>query len=108
MDSTTFPCDGEKPRFSESPPVPCSVPVGWQCPRCGRVNAPWAMQCTCAAATSPDQWPGEPRKWPTYTGDPLPGQEPTTVCSTPNAPREGRAVARTLDADVRNSGGSNA
>lgn len=65
-------------------PVPCSVPVGWQCPRCGRVNAPWAMQCTCAAVTAPDQWPGEPRKWPTYTGDPLPGQEPTTVCSTPN------------------------
>ena len=61
-----------------------SVPVGWQCPRCGRVNAPWAMQCTCAAVTAPYQWTGEPRKWPTYTGDPLPGQEPTTVCSTPN------------------------
>ena len=66
------------------PPAPGSVPVGWQCPRCGRVNAPWAMQCTCSSVPAPDQWTSEPRKWPTYTGDPLPGQEPTTVCGTPN------------------------
>lgn len=61
-----------------------SVPVGWQCPRCGLVNAPWAMQCTCSSVNAPDQWPGDPSKWPTYIGDPLPGQEPTIVCSAPN------------------------
>lgn len=37
MASTTFPCDGEKPRFSESPPVPGS-PVRYvlcSCANCG-------------------------------------------------------------------------
>lgn len=21
--------------------------LGWECPRCGRINAPWMNQCTC-------------------------------------------------------------
>ena len=25
---------------------------GWQCPVCGKVNAPWMMQCTCDGKTS--------------------------------------------------------
>ena len=86
MGSITYPCETDKPRFSESPPVPCSVPVGWKCPCCGRGNAPWVAQCPCnlfGQADAPN--PLEPNPWPTYTGDPLPGQEPTTVCSTPNA-----------------------
>lgn len=24
-----------------------SAQQGWQCPICGAVNAPWAMQCPC-------------------------------------------------------------
>ena len=24
-----------------------SVQYGWACPRCGKINAPWANQCTC-------------------------------------------------------------
>lgn len=25
---------------------------GWECPRCGRINAPWVQQCSC----SPNNW----------------------------------------------------
>ena len=25
---------------------------GWECPRCGRINAPWIQQCSCA----PENW----------------------------------------------------
>lgn len=24
---------------------------GWICPRCGKVNAPWVMQCLCNIST---------------------------------------------------------
>ena len=23
------------------------VPQGWQCPRCGKINAPWVLSCDC-------------------------------------------------------------
>jgi uncharacterized OB-fold protein len=23
--------------------------MGWECPKCGRVNAPWMPECPCAA-----------------------------------------------------------
>lgn len=38
---------------------------GWECPRCGRINAPWVRQCDCnrnnwsitwADTTSGDEW----------------------------------------------------
>ena len=36
---------------------------GWECPRCGRINAPWARQCdctgwniTCDSTTAGDDW----------------------------------------------------
>lgn len=25
---------------------------GWECPRCGRINAPWVRQCDCSPSTS--------------------------------------------------------
>lgn len=25
----------------------------WECPRCHRINAPWAAQCTCSAEQQP-------------------------------------------------------
>jgi len=27
--------------------IKVGVQQGWQCPVCGRVNAPWMAQCTC-------------------------------------------------------------
>ena len=32
---------------------------GWQCPRCGKVHAPWVAHCDCQGATrreQPDVW----------------------------------------------------
>lgn len=26
-----------------------SLKEGWVCPRCGKVNAPWVLQCTCTS-----------------------------------------------------------
>ena len=27
--------------------------LGWVCPRCGRVNAPWAQMCPCVPSVIP-------------------------------------------------------
>lgn len=39
---------------------------GWECPRCGRINAPWVRQCDCTRGTY------DYNKWtitPTWTDD---------------------------------------
>ena len=39
---------------------------GWECPRCGRINAPWVRQCDCSRGTD------DYNKWivtPTWTDD---------------------------------------
>jgi len=48
---------------------------GWECPRCGRVNAPWVPQCPCAGCryTPPqDTGPGWPTPQPVYPMFPQP------------------------------------
>ena len=30
-----------------------SAEKGWECPRCGRINAPWVRQCDCSRS---DKW----------------------------------------------------
>jgi hypothetical protein len=27
--------------------IPLSIPTGWACPRCGKINAPWVTSCDC-------------------------------------------------------------
>lgn len=27
------------------------IEYGWECPRCGKINAPWARQCDCSRET---------------------------------------------------------
>ena len=29
---------------------------GWECPRCGRINAPWVRQCDCSRNNKWDKW----------------------------------------------------
>ena len=28
----------------------CKAEQGWECPRCGRINAPWVRQCDCSSS----------------------------------------------------------
>ena len=36
---------------------PCKAEQGWECPRCGRINAPWVRQCDCTRGTYDyDKW----------------------------------------------------
>ena len=36
--STTYQCPYTKPKAEQ----------GWECPRCGRINAPWVRSCDCS------------------------------------------------------------
>ena len=66
-------------RDSEHVQPPCSpVPVGWQCPRCGKGLAPWIPECNCHITISPN--PTVQPHHSTGTGYPFP--VPTiTVCA---------------------------
>ena len=33
-----------------------SAEKGWECPRCGRINAPWVRQCDCSRNDKWDKW----------------------------------------------------
>ena len=39
--STTWHCPYTQPKAEQ----------GWECPRCGRINAPWVRQCDCSPST---------------------------------------------------------
>lgn len=47
---------------------PASAPMGWECPRCRAVHAPFVPRCSCAAAPTeyvrpePTLMPGEPER----------------------------------------------
>lgn len=38
---------------------------GWECPRCGRINAPWVRQCDCSGNnwTITSNWTCKPDEW---------------------------------------------
>jgi hypothetical protein len=63
-DSTT------KEQASRRDEPPCApVPVGWQCPRCGKGLAPWMPECNCHITIGINQ-PPQPYRT-SGTGDPL-------------------------------------
>ena len=37
-------------------PKPKQAEQGWECPRCGRINAPWVRQCDCSRDTWTVNW----------------------------------------------------
>ena len=43
---------------------------GWECPRCGRINAPWVRQCDCSRDNLTVTWSspsiGTDEWWKTY------------------------------------------
>ena len=44
---------------------------GWECPRCGRINAPWVRQCDCSTnswtITTAEGWTYKPTWWKEVT-----------------------------------------
>ena len=71
--------DRTEPILVDAPQIKAeAIPAPWECPRCGKINAPWANQCSCLPSSDkyydPAPWPFPyPRPWsPPGTGDPLP------------------------------------
>ena len=56
--STTWHCPYTQPRAEQ----------GWECPRCGRINAPWVRQCDCSRSnwTITSDWIYKPEWWKDY------------------------------------------
>lgn len=43
---------------------------GWECPRCGRINAPWVRQCDCSRSNwtiTSNDWTYKPEQWKEIT-----------------------------------------
>ena len=56
--STTYYCPYNRPRAEQ----------GWECPRCGHINAPWIRQCDCSRSnwTITSDWTYKPEWWRDY------------------------------------------
>ena len=51
---------------------PYRAEQGWECPRCGRINAPWVRQCDCARSNwtiTTSDWTYKPTWWKEVTCD---------------------------------------
>ena len=44
--NTTWRCPYTQPKAEQ----------GWECPRCGRINAPWVRQCDCSRNDKWEKW----------------------------------------------------
>ena len=53
--STTWHCPYTQPKAEQ----------GWECPRCGRINAPWVSHCDCSRSnwTITSDWTCKPDEW---------------------------------------------
>ena len=57
--STTWHCPYTQPKAEQ----------GWECPRCGRINAPWVSHCDCSRSnwTLTSDWTDKPDWWKEVT-----------------------------------------
>ena len=58
--STTWRCPYTQPKAEQ----------GWECPRCGRINAPWVRQCDCSRSNwtiTTNDWTYKPEWWKEIT-----------------------------------------
>lgn len=79
-----------------------STEKGWECPRCGRINAPWVRQCDCSSdypyyeewwkkiTCSPDTFRIHPESDPIYsTGVPHTiHKAPSSICQAESKPED--------------------
>ena len=68
---------------------------GWECPRCGRINAPWMSQCCCSRGYWHPTWTSDK----VYVGDKPEWWEDYVTCS--------QADNVTKDSTSYTTGGSN-
>ena len=55
MDNTTSTTTSTS--YTYTPPSPkYQSEKGWECPRCGRINAPWVRQCDCSPSSTTISW----------------------------------------------------
>ena len=63
--STTTAGTSTSTNYSYTYPKP-KAEQGWECPRCGRINAPWVRQCDCSRSNwtiTSDDWTYKPDWW---------------------------------------------
>ena len=81
--STTWHCPYIQPKAEQ----------GWECPRCGHINAPWVRQCDCSRSnwTITSDWTYKPDWWKEVTCNPdtftvhpetTTWRTPSSVCSS--------------------------
>ena len=75
----------------------CKAEQGWECPRCGRINAPWVRQCDCSRSNwtitsdqtyKPEWWKEVTCNPDTFRIHPESGpiwKTPSSTCGTDNA-----------------------
>ena len=77
---------------------------GWECPRCGRINAPWVRQCDCSRSnwTITSDWTYKPDWWKEVTCSPdtFKVHPETTIYTT------GGSDYKTVDGTYVNVGGT--
>jgi len=54
---------------------------GWECPRCGKINSPFAEKCDCFPVSDINSQSPEFSR-PVRTGDPLPLEYPISTCES--------------------------